>query len=486
MKASIALTVSALILSLTASGVAQGTVNFVNYASGVNAPVYHYDCVTKLGGSNYMALLLAGNSPNDLSAVATTSFLSGGAAGYFLGGAVTLPNVPPGSNVWIRVVAWDSTLLGTTTGATAQQALEYYWAGHGDVWGASCTVYVVQTGGVCCPPTVPANLVGLQSFCMGTLGYVYFYFTAQPQSQTAIIGANVTFSVGVIAAPPPCYQWYHNGSPIPGARSQSYSITNVQPSDAGSYFVLLDNASWGIRQSDSATLAILPPPTITAAPQSRTAEAGADAGFSVSFTGTPQPACQWFFNYTNAIPGGTNPVLQLVNVQPAQSGPYSVVVSNVAGSITSPPAMLSVIPPVERRLMPMLDLTGQAGTPLNVDFADAAAPVMDWQLLSSVALTNASQLYFDSSSSLPSNRFYRAWQTGVPPLRPGLDLHMVPALTLAGAVGSMVRLDAINIIGPTDAWFTVATLVLTNTFQAYPDVSSIGKPPRLWRVVPLP
>ena len=59
-------------------------------------------------------------------------------------------------------------------------------------------------------------------------------------------------------------------------------------------------------------------------------------------------------------------------------------------------------------------------------------------------------------------------------------------VTLTGAVGKAVRVDYINQFGPTDAWVTLDTVILTNTTQLYFDVSAIGQPPRLWRIVPVP
>ena len=67
-----------------------------------------------------------------------------------------------------------------------------------------------------------------------------------------------------------------------------------------------------------------------------------------------------------------------------------------------------------------------------------------------------------------------------------LDLHMVPAITLTGNIGDSLRLDYINQFGPIDAWVTLDTVTLTNTPQLYFDTSSIGQPPRLWRIVPVP
>ena len=56
----------------------------------------------------------------------------------------------------------------------------------------------------------------------------------------------------------------------------------------------------------------------------------------------PIPDFQWFFN-GRPIPGATNATLSLANVQPAQSGDYSVLAANSGGTITSAIARLTVV-----------------------------------------------------------------------------------------------------------------------------------------------
>ena len=129
---------------------------------------------------------------------------------------------------------------------------------------------------------------------------------------------------------------------------------------------------------------------------------------------------------------------------------------------------------------------GQPGSSLNLQDAEALGPSPNWVTFDNVALTNTSQWYFDLSTPLPPQRFYRAWQPGPSSVAPALDLHLVPALTLTGTVGSAVRVDYINQFGPTDAWVTLATVTLTNTSQLYFDLSTIAQPPRLWRLMPMP
>ena len=163
-----------------------------------------------------------------------------------------------------------------------------------------------------------------------------------------------------------------------------------------------------------------------------------------------------------------------------------MVVSNVLGAATSGPAMLNVIAAVERRPVPGVRVSGEAGSLLNVDYASLLSHSPDWTPLGAVSLTSTSQYYFDLTLPLPPQRFYRAWQTGTPDVMASLDLHLVPAITLTGNIGDSVRLDYINQFGSTDAWFTLDTVALTNTSQLYFDVSAWRQPQRLYRLVPLP
>ncbi len=84
------------------------------------------------------------------------------------------------------------------------------------------------------------------------------------------------------------------------------------------------------------------PPFIVTPPAGRRAGIGARVDFSAVLGGSIPLAYQWLFNGTNSIPGATDAVLHLVNVQPAQAGRYSVAATNAFGSVTSPPALLKV------------------------------------------------------------------------------------------------------------------------------------------------
>jgi endonuclease/exonuclease/phosphatase family metal-dependent hydrolase len=164
--------------------------------------------------------------------------------------------------------------------------------------------------------------------------------TLQPQSQIIPPGSNVTFSVVATGEAPLNYQWRLNGTTITGANNTSCSITNVQFTDAGNYSVLVTN-NLGSVTSSLATLIVGIAPGISSQPQSINTNAGATASFSVGATGDPAPNYQWRLN-GNPITGATNSSYTRTNVQPADTGDYSVVVTNVAGGVASSNATLTV------------------------------------------------------------------------------------------------------------------------------------------------
>ena len=92
------------------------------------------------------------------------------------------------------------------------------------------------------------------------------------------------------------------------------------------------------------------PPSIAVAADNQTVVVGTAASFSVSATGTEPLVYRWRCNGTNLSNGGqvsgaTNSTLTLTNVQMTNAGNYQVVVTNIAGSVTSAVATLTVTPP---------------------------------------------------------------------------------------------------------------------------------------------
>ncbi len=81
--------------------------------------------------------------------------------------------------------------------------------------------------------------------------------------------------------------------------------------------------------------------TITVQPQSQTNNQGSNVTFTVTATGSSPLNYQWKKDGTN-LSGATLNGYSIINLQPSDSGTYSVSVGNPAGTANSAPAILSV------------------------------------------------------------------------------------------------------------------------------------------------
>jgi hypothetical protein len=168
--------------------------------------------------------------------------------------------------------------------------------------------------------------------------------SAQPTDAAVVVGTSATFTVGAAGSAPLGYQWQFNSAAIAGATQSAYNLASVQLTNAGTYSAVVSNA-YGVAISSNAVLTVLTPPTITTQPSNQTVVAGASAGFVVQAASAAPLNYQWYFGQTNLLAGANGAALNLDNVQPAQAGGYSVVVNNVAGSVTSVVATLTVLVP---------------------------------------------------------------------------------------------------------------------------------------------
>jgi hypothetical protein len=82
-------------------------------------------------------------------------------------------------------------------------------------------------------------------------------------------------------------------------------------------------------------------PYITTQPQSQTVAEGSAASLSVGAAGTAPLRYQWRFGGAN-LPAATNAVLNFASAQRSHAGNYSVVITNIAGAVTSAVAVLTV------------------------------------------------------------------------------------------------------------------------------------------------
>ena len=95
-------------------------------------------------------------------------------------------------------------------------------------------------------------------------------------------------------------------------------------------------------QMDGAVIASTNSPIIFLQPTNQTVTLSTPATFSVSVMGLVPMSLQWQKNGSN-IPSATNSILLFSNVQATNTGNYTVIATNAAGSVTSSAATLAVI-----------------------------------------------------------------------------------------------------------------------------------------------
>ncbi|HXJ60688.1 MAG TPA: immunoglobulin domain-containing protein, partial [Verrucomicrobiae bacterium] len=199
--------------------------------------------------------------------------------------------------------------------------------------------------------------------------------TTQPQWTTNVAGTTATLSVEATGTPPLSYQWHKNSSPLTGQTNAMLVLTNVQKGDQAPYSVVITNGE-GAVTSVVARLYVLVPPSITKEPVDVLADVGTNASFTVVATGTTPLFYQWLFN-NSALPTKTNFSLTLVGVQPTNAGPYSVVVTNVAGAATSRVATLELCPCPPRITVPPTNQSAEVGDIVTFRaLAAGTAPLM--------------------------------------------------------------------------------------------------------------
>ena len=252
------------------------------------------------------------------------------------------------------------------------------------------------------------------SYLGGPVAAVPPLIATQPQSQTVNAGGPVSFSVVATNTAPLSYQWRKDGTNLAGATTTSYSIAAAQPTNAGSYTVVVTNVAGSVT-SAVATLTVNLPPFITTQPLSQTVNAGAPVSFSVAATNTPPLSYQWRRNGT-IIAGATGATNSITSAQSTNAGSYTVVVTNAAGSITSAVATLTVIiaPPQITAIISAgsgtvtVSGTGPVGELYRIlATTNIVLPVSAWPVVDTGAFTGGVFSFSDNETTKHAQRFYR-------------------------------------------------------------------------------
>lgn len=166
----------------------------------------------------------------------------------------------------IAVTEGDGATFNISASGTA--TLLYQWKKNGvDIVGATTNVYNIASttlsdnGNVYTCSVTNDFGSDLSIGATLTVNAAAPVITVQPIDQDVYVGETATFTLEATSSVPMSFQWYANGTPIPGATSASYTtdpIPNLDP-DGTILYCIVTNAS-GSAQSDNAILNVSMPP----------------------------------------------------------------------------------------------------------------------------------------------------------------------------------------------------------------------------------
>jgi pectin methylesterase-like acyl-CoA thioesterase len=194
-----------------------------------------------------------------------------------------------------------------------------------------------------------------------------------PNNLTVIEGNNATFTISsYYGLPQPTLQWLdQTGTPIPNATNSTLVLSSVSYSQNGYVYSCVASNSAG-SVTNAATLTVIVPPSISVQPSNLAVNNSQPATFSVTASGVPALAYQWYYN-NSLISGANSSTYNIASAAPANMGNYKVVITNAAGSITSSVVTLTVNSTMAATtLSPANGATGLCyDTPLAITFSVA-------------------------------------------------------------------------------------------------------------------
>src|ERR1700674_5884135 len=107
--------------------------------------------------------------------------------------------------------------------------------------------------------TLAASGTGLTGATSNSFNLAAVIITAQPLSQTVVVGETATFSVAASGSGLLGYQWLANGLGIPGATSKSYTTAATTLANSGGQFSVIVSDAFGNLSSSAATLTVVQP-----------------------------------------------------------------------------------------------------------------------------------------------------------------------------------------------------------------------------------
>jgi hypothetical protein len=245
----------------------------------------------------------------------------------------------------------------------------------------------------------------------------------QPVDTVGTEASTASFTVAATGTGPLIYQWLFNGASIYGAVQPVLTLTNLRPSQVGTYSCVVFGPG-GVTQSSGAQLTVLMIPRILGHPQPVTlrgsaAESdygftGSNAQFRVVAVSSNALRFQWRFNGA-PIPGATASTLIVSNVGLANDGLYDVVVTDDVGTVLSRTARLTVLVRPGIRVPPPAHIAVVTGATFTVSATFSGNPLpfgIEWRqvstpLRSNTVFATSDFATFTAPTSLVSSQSWR-------------------------------------------------------------------------------
>ena len=257
---------------------------------------------------------------------------------------------------------------------------------------------------------IPAGMVGVKAISAGFEHSMAIASSSLPPLRTeppagfAPSGGSFTFSVTGVFVANVQYQWQFNGTNLTGETNATFTLTNAQASDAGSYQVIIYNTS-GTATSLAATFTLVVAPIITSTTPTNTGITWFNYDPTLIVAATPADipgyplSYAWQLNGTN-IAAASLASYMIPGLTPDNEGTYTVTVTNVAGATNATWTELLALPGMVEAWGD--DTSGQCDRPASLtNIAGIAAG-----LFQSVAVTDSGTVvqwgkYSDGGSPIP-------------------------------------------------------------------------------------
>jgi hypothetical protein len=173
----------------------------------------------------------------------------------------------------------------------------------------------------------------------------------EPQSQTAIGGNGVALQANIVSTSPLTYQWQCNGTNLPGATNATFTLTNVNLANSGSYVLLVSN-SFGSVSSSVAVLTVVPALLTTQSPDPALYDANLMASIA---TGSNSTALYFEWGVDTNYGHQTQPIILqdanassitnlITGLTPYTTYHFQAVASNVFGTVLGGDVSFTTVP----------------------------------------------------------------------------------------------------------------------------------------------